>query len=103
MYTDELEVQLIQPWSVPVFKTTLPPDILQTMIEISDKIIADKDVKSWGEHLVGQIDSELLIKPGTLEQAGVMGFFMEAVCQFIIQCKMQQRVPMNSAEYFFIT
>ena len=30
----DIDVQLIQPWSVPVFKTILPPDILQTMIDI---------------------------------------------------------------------
>ena len=51
-----MEVQLIQPWSVPVFKTTLPPDVLQTMIEISDQVIADKETKSHGEYLAGQID-----------------------------------------------
>ena len=47
----EVHVQMIQPWSVPVFKTTLPPDVLQTMIEISDQIIADKDATSHGEYL----------------------------------------------------
>ena len=85
----EMQVEIIQPWSVPVMKTTLTPKVLQTMIEISDQVIADKDAKSHGEYLAGQIDSELLIKPGTLEQAGVMGFFLGAVRQFVIQCKCQ--------------
>ena len=85
----EMEVQLIQPWSVPVFKTTLPPDILQAMIEISDQVIADKETKSHGEYLAGQIDSELLVEHDLLEQSGMMGFFMGAVRQFIITCKCQ--------------
>jgi len=85
----EMEVSLIQPWSVPVFKTTLPPDVLQTMIEISDQVIADKDAKSHGEYLAGQIDTELLVEHNLLEQAGVMGFFVGAVRQFVIQCKCQ--------------
>ncbi len=85
----EMEVSLIQPWSVPVFKTTLPPDVLQTMIEISDQVIADKDAKSRGEYLAGQIDTELLVEHNPLEQAGVMGFFVGAVRQFVIQCKCQ--------------
>ena len=42
----EMNIELIQPWSVPVFKTTLPPEILQTMTEISDQVIADKETKS---------------------------------------------------------
>ena len=87
--TYELNIQLIQPWSVPVFKTTLPPEILQTMTEISDQVIADKDTKSHGEYLAGQIDSELLVEHNFLEQTGVMGFFLGAVRQFIIQCKCQ--------------
>ena len=87
--TYDLEVSLIQPWSVPVFKTTLPPDVLQTMIEISDQVIADKDAKSHGEYLAGQIDTELLVDHQLLEQTGVMGFFMGAIRQFVIQCKCQ--------------
>jgi hypothetical protein len=87
--TYNMDVQLIQPWSVPIFKTTLPPDVLQTMIEISDQVIADKDAKSHGGNLAGQIDSELLVEHDLLEQAGVMGFFMGAVRQFVIQCKCQ--------------
>ena len=57
----EMQVQMIQPWSVPVFKTTLPPEILQTMTEISDQIIADKETISHGEYLAGQIENELRV------------------------------------------
>ena len=89
--TYNMEITLIQPWSVPVFRTTLPPDVLQTMIEISNEVIADKDAKSHGVNLAGQIESELLIEHDILEQTGVMGFFLGAVKQFIIQCKMQQQ------------
>ena len=85
----ELDIKLIQPWSVPVFKTTLPPDILQTMIEISDQIMADKEAKSWGEHLAGQIDTELAIDYTILEKTGVLGFFLGAIRQFVIVCKCQ--------------
>ena len=68
----DMEVSLIQPWSVPIFKTTLPPDILQTMIEISDKIIADKNAKSWGHELAGQIDTELAVEYNILKETDVL-------------------------------
>ena len=90
----EMNIQLIQPWSVPVFKTTLPPEILQAMIEISDQVIADKETKSHGGYLAGQIDTELLVEHNLLEQTGVMGFFLGAVRQFVIQCKCQM-MPTN--------
>ena len=88
--TYEMNIEIIQPWSVPVLKTTLPPDVLQTMIEISNEVIADKDAKSHGEYLAGQVEKELLIEHKILEQRGVLGFFMGAVRQFVIYCKCQQ-------------
>ena len=88
--TYEMRIDLIQPWSVPVFKTTLPPDVLQTMIEISDHVIADKDAKSHGGNLAGQIEKELLVEHNLLEQSGVMGFFLGAIRQFVMMCKCQQ-------------
>jgi hypothetical protein len=85
----EMKYDLIQPWSVPVFRTQLPPNVLQTMIEISDLVIADKDAQSMGVTLAGQIDTELNIDCNILKQTGVMDFFMEALRQFIICCKIQ--------------
>ena len=86
----ELTLKLLQPWSVPILKTELPPKVLQTMIGISDQIIADKGAKSWGPNLAGQIDTELLIEHDILEQSDMMGFFMGAVRQYVIMCKCQQ-------------
>ena len=86
----DMQVQLLQPWSVPVFKTKLPPDVLKTMIEISDQVIADKETETWGPNLAGQIDTELKIEHDILKQTGMMGFFMGAVRQFVLLCKMQQ-------------
>jgi len=85
----ELDIKLIQPWSVPIMRIPLPPHVLQTMIEISDLVIADKEAKSWGKELAGQIDTELLIDHNILKQTGVMSFFLDAVRQFVIQCKCQ--------------
>ena len=85
----DLDVELIQPWSVPVFKTTLPPDILHTMIEITDQIVEDEEAENHGDNLAGQIEKELKVEHSLLKQTGVMGFFLEAVRQFVITCKYQ--------------
>ena len=86
----EMDITVLQPWSTPVIKTKLPPQVLQTMIEITDQVIADKEAKSWGHNLAGQIDSELLIEQNILEQTGMLGFFMGAVRHFVMMCKCQQ-------------
>ena len=74
--TYEMDITMLQPWSTPVLKTKLPPVVLQTMIEISDEVVADKDAKSWGVNLAGQIDSELLIEHDILEQTKMLSFFL---------------------------
>ena len=95
--TYEMNIEMIQPLSVPIFKTTLPPDVLQTMIEISDKILADKDAESHGGHLAGQIEKELRVEHYHLEQTGVLGFFLGAVRQFVISCKCQMMPSFEGA------
>ena len=88
--TYEMSIKILQPWSTPIMKTELPPAILQTMTEISDQVIADKDAESWGKNLAGQINTELLIEHDILEQTGMMAFFLGAIRQFVITCKCQQ-------------
>jgi len=85
----KIPVLLIQPWSVPVMRTTLPPHVLQTMIEISDLVIADKESIHFGKNLAGQIDTELLVEHNILEQTRVMDYFLNVVRQFVIICKCQ--------------
>ncbi len=88
--TYDMEIELIQPWSVPVFKTTLPPRILQIMTEISDELVANEETESFSDNLVGQIETELFLDTNILEQAGVMGFFLETLSQFVSLCKHQR-------------
>jgi hypothetical protein len=82
---NEYSYELIQPWSVPVMKTTLPPDVLQTMIEISDLVITDKNpnTTTWGPLKFLHINLDIL------EQKKVMNFFLQATRQFVIACKCQ--------------
>ena len=41
--------------------TKLPTEVLDTMIAISDDVIADKESINHGEYLAGQIDTELRV------------------------------------------
>jgi len=94
-----MDISLIQPWSIPVMKTTLPPDILQTMIKLTDEVIADKESQNAGPDLVGQIDSEYyivspdgnnkLINHDATNQTELMRYFMTAVYEFLYVCKSQ--------------
>ena len=99
-----MDLQILQPWSVPILHTSLPPEILDMMIEISDDIIADKESISHGEYLAGQIDTELIVPKEMLEHRNVQQFFLELVKKFVLLSKLQQ-YPFNtevvqSEEYF---
>ena len=81
---------LHRPWSDILFETTLPPMVLEKMIEISDEVLADSKRISWGENLAGQIKEELLIEPKLLEKEYLLDFFGNMVQEFVHQCNLQQ-------------
>jgi len=85
----EMSISLLQPWSVPVIHTKLPPEILNTMIELTDEIIDDKQSVSHGRRLAGQIDTELLVPHELLKRDGTMNFFTGLARQFIRTARLQ--------------
>ena len=43
----EMDIKLLQPWSVPVLATKLPNPILGKMLEISDEILDDSKAMKY--------------------------------------------------------
>ena len=92
--TYEISMKMVQPWSCPILMTKLPPDILGKMLEITDRIVENKkNEKSWGENLAGQVEHELWIDNKELENAGIYGFFLDVIRQFVIQTQIQRLGP----------
>ena len=101
----EITANVLQPWSVPVFHTKLPAEVLDTMIGISDDVIDDKESINHGEYLAGQIDTELRVPHERLIDAGIMKFFSEIVKQFVLCVKIQQYpfdINIVRAEEYFV-
>jgi len=44
----KMSYTLHRPWSDILFETTLPPMVLEKIIEISDEVLADSKRISWG-------------------------------------------------------
>jgi len=91
--TYELKYHLHRPWADILFETTLPPMVLEKMIEISDEVLADSKRISWGENLAGQIKEELLIEPKLLKKENLLDFFGNMVQEYVHQCNLQQAPP----------
>ena len=64
----EMSIDLLQPWSVPVMRTKLPPYVLDRMLEISDDMISDENSISHGARLAGQIKTELTVDTELLKK-----------------------------------
>ena len=88
--TFKMSYILHRPWSDILFETTLPPPVLERIIEISDEVLADSKRISWGENLAGQIKEELLIEPKLLKKENLLDFFGNMVQEYVHQCNLQQ-------------
>ena len=95
--TFEMSYHLHRPWADILFETTLPPMILEKMIEISDKVLADPKRTHWGDNLAGQIKEEPLITPELLEKDNLIAFFGNMVQEYVHQCILQQAPPDQSS------
>ena len=90
----EMSIDLLQPWSVPVMRTKLPPYVLDRMLEISDDMISDENSISHGARLAGQIKTELTVDTELLKKNDLDKFFHAMIKQFVILAKTQQ-TPYN--------
>ena len=91
--TFQMSYHLHRPWADILFETKLPPMVLEKMIEVSDKVLADSKRISWGENLAGQIKEELLIEPKLLKKENLLDFFGNMVQEYVHQCNLQQAPP----------
>ena len=87
--TFNITYELMRPWADILFRTQLPPYILEKMIKISDDILEDREKIPWGKNLAGQIANAPLIPHEYLEKEGLTGFFVNIVLEYLQQCLIQ--------------
>ena len=66
---------IMRPFGPRIARIQCPTVITDKMVEMTDKIMEDKEHESWGSHLVGQIKEEPLITKESLIEEGVYDFF----------------------------
>ena len=91
--TFQMSYILHRPWADLLFETTLPPTVLEKMIELSDKVLADSTRTNWGNNLAGQIKEESLIPPEALKEHNLTDFFGNMVLEYVHQCNLQKTPP----------
>ena len=84
-----LPIEVFQPWSNIIVKLKLPQPIFEEMLEVTDKLIADKNSVDFGADLVGQVSKELVINPDKMLVHSTFEFFRNSVGNYI-DMSMQQ-------------
>lgn len=69
-----------------ITEVELHDDITNALIKMTDTLIEDKKTKSFGKHLAGVIDKELIIHKEDLYEAGCDDFFERCVQNYVIEC-----------------
>ena len=101
----QMEIEAIQPWSDVLMRVTLPPNVLQGMLEITDQVLQDPDRKNWGDNLAGQIQDEPLIPHQLMQDykfkdprgndGTIFNFFMNMVGEYVSHCHRQMATSID--------
>ena len=91
MIEEEMQVDLLQPWSTFVMKTQLPPWVLEKMIRITDEIVENREGKADNVG-AGQMKNQFNIDFKILEQEELMGFLLE-ICRNYVELAFYQSEP----------
>ena len=89
----DVSFNLHRPWADILYETQLPPVILDSMITLSDGVLADPKKINWGNNLAGQIKDEPLIPPTALKNTGLLDFFGNMITEYVHQCNLQKAPP----------
>jgi uncharacterized protein (TIGR02466 family) len=91
-FTEEAKFHLLQPFGPAVGMVKMPKAITQKLLELTDKILSDKDRVDWGKNLVGQINEEPWVSNEALEEAGLMEPLRTCVYQYVTASLQRQGI-----------
>jgi len=93
--SEDMEMQLISPFSVFISKTKIPDVAVQKMLNLTDAVLEEKE-ESWGENLVGQIENEWLISDAKMKEHGAHRFITNIANAYTKEAQRNGR-PMPNA------
>ena len=82
----ESKVEIIKPFGARIFKLELLEEVYQKLMDITDKLIIDKNRKSHGDKLAGQIKEEIEIDLTVLNDNNLYGYFIDCLRGYIEYC-----------------
>ena len=85
----KLRFDVLQPWSTPVLRTTLPPNVFDALFGLTETILRSSGSSNFGHNLAGEIENELEIPLSRLSERGLKRVLERIVAEFVRVCKFQ--------------
>ena len=95
--TFDLHFDIFQPWSTFVMGTTLPPEILEQMIKITDEIVSSNKKSDSDNIRPAQIEDQFYLNRETLNGT-LIEFFLE-ICKLYTTQAFCQTDPFNTKNW----
>ena len=71
------DLNVYQPWSIPLLHTTLPDKLSKELIQLTDLIEKDEDRESVNDELAGEIEDEWKIDPILLTNISFKNYIIQ--------------------------
>ena len=69
------KAEILRPFGPKILKVKLPDEVFNKLVEITDELVVDKNRKSYGQNLAGQIKEEIEITKEVLQKDKLDEFF----------------------------
>ena len=77
------DFNLMKPFGPDMGLFQIPSEVLGKLIDLTDKILKDKDRVDWGTHLVGQVKEEPWVSNKQLKEIGVFDYLQNMLYNYV--------------------
>jgi len=84
-WANTTDFNLMKPFGPDIGLFTIPSEVLDRLIKITDKVLDDKKRVDWGTHLVGQVKEEPWVSNEMLQEAGVYDYLQGMLYNYVAQ------------------
>ena len=74
---------LVKPFGPNLGMFNVPPEVLKTLIKLTDKILEDENRVDWGNNLVGQVKEEPWVSNEILKEAGIYQYLSMMLYNYV--------------------
>lgn len=83
---NNLDFEIVKPFGPSILETTVPPDAMSRLLELSSSVLETSNRESWGRYLVGQIREESHVPVSVFKEFGVLDYLLQMFAEYSFGC-----------------